>query len=1369
MAYSHQTHQVWILTGGIIVSCLIVILFSGFSLHESANALDSPNSALSSSTVTYLIFECISAAMAFFAGILTFLYYKVSDHKLSFLIGLSLISIAVIDGLTIVEIIQLKLDSVNDLLPIWGLSRSYFALSLLIFGIVLLSKDEHHQGIGPGWSKALITYFGFLIAGLVFLNLYASQELSSVGESISDYISIRAPFFLLPLIVFYLVFGLYLFLQKRDPNSIFVTISIFSLLGVLTQFYLLYKSPSFESYDFVTVLGFELIGYCIISFGCFYSLNKILKSPSRFSEDSEIKSDKLKHALRMLDQQKFALDQHAIVAITDVKGTITYVNDLFCDISGYGKDELIDQNHRLLNSGHHPKEFFRRMYLDISKGKVWHGEICNRNKTGELYWVETTITPFLDENGKPESYIAIRTDITASKAAEQKIKHSESELRQALKSLDQQKFALDQHAIVAITDVKGTITYVNELFCGISGYDQDELIGQNHRLLNSGHHPTDFFRNMYLEISKGKVWHGEICNKNKNGELYWVETTITPVLDEKGKPKSYIAIRTDITATKETEQKIKHSENELRQALKSLDQQKFALDQHAIVAITDVKGTITYVNDLFCGISGYEKDELIGQNHRLLNSGHHPTEFFRSMYLDISKGKVWHGEICNRNKSGDLYWVETTITPFLDDHGKPISYIAIRTDITASKAAEKKIYDYAASLEKSGIELTQAKERAENSAKAKSEFLANMSHEIRTPMNGVIGMLDLLIRSGLEGKQRHYTKLAQSSAEGLLTIINDILDFSKIEAGKLEIENIEFDVVNLLEDFCDVMAIRAEDKGLELILDIDKDLPQCIVGDSGRLQQLLTNLVGNALKFTEEGEVVLKARGINPSDASRAKLEFSVIDTGIGIAEDKLDKLFEAFSQEDASTTRRFGGTGLGLAISRQLTGLMGGELTVSSVKGEGSCFKFICDFPLAEDFHTEELPKLNLSGIRFLVVDDNSTNRALLNDLLQQEGAEVTTAVDAQHALRVLANRPSADFFKVALIDMQMPLINGASLGDLMHRDKSLINTSLVMMTSMLEQDGAKKMAEVGFGAYLTKPVKRSSLFKTLALILNGNPNQNGYEAIITDQSLQRFELHTSRILVVDDNPVNQEVALSNLEDLGLNGQTVGDGRQALEALASAPRSAPFELILMDCQMPVLDGYETTKIIRSGEGVPNANIPIIALTANAMKGDQEKCLQAGMDDYLSKPIDISKLQEKLRYWLNQPVKTDLENLSETSFPKESSNHLDNEVWDFQKILDRVGGKSDRIPKIVELFITSTEEQIQNMQTANDGEGLKQAAHAIKGSAGNLAANALMQAAYDLEIAAMSANASEKLILSDKVVESFNVLKPVLLEFTQKY
>jgi len=404
----------------------------------------------------------------------------------------------------------------------------------------------------------------------------------------------------------------------------------------------------------------------------------------------------LQKRLKEASDYKYALEESSIVAITDQKGIIKYANDNFCKISKYNCEELIGQDHRIINSGYHPKDFIRDLWGTIAKGKIWKGELKNKAKDGTVYWVDTTIVPFLNEQGKPYQYVAIRADITERKRAEE-------HLAQSLKEVSDYKYALEESSIVAITDQKGIVRYANDNFCKISKYKREELIGQDHRIINSGYHPKDFIHDLWGTIAKGKIWKGELKNKAKDGTVYWVDTTIVPFLNEQGKPYQYVAIRADITERK-------RAEEHLAQSLKEVSDYKYALEESSIVAITDQKGIIRYANDNFCKISKYKREELIGQDHRIINSGYHPKEFIRDLWGTIANGKIWKGELKNRAKDGTIYWVDTTIVPFLNEQGKPYQYVAIRADITERKRAEehlaqslKEVSDYKYALEESSI------------------------------------------------------------------------------------------------------------------------------------------------------------------------------------------------------------------------------------------------------------------------------------------------------------------------------------------------------------------------------------------------------------------------------------------------------------------------------------------------------------------------------------------------------------------------------------------------------------------------------------------------------------------------------------------
>ncbi len=677
----------------------------------------------------------------------------------------------------------------------------------------------------------------------------------------------------------------------------------------------------------------------------------------------------------------------------------------------------------------------------------------------------------------------------------------------------------------------------------------------------------------------------------------------------------------------EKEQKAYAFSQETQKALHELKEQKLALDAHAIVAITDIKGNITYVNKKFEEISGYTREELLGKNHRILNSGEHNISIWKEMYSTLSKGLIWHKEIKNRTKEGNFYWVDTTIVPFLGEDGKPESYIALRADITTQKLNKQ--------------ELIKAKEDAEAALVAKSSFLASMSHEIRTPMNGVIGMLGLLKNSKLTEVQSHQLSLAQSSAQSLLSLINDILDFSKVDAGKLELENLEFNLRDELGDFVEAIGHRAQEKGVEIILDVRKIERQCVICDPGRLRQILNNLVGNSIKFTKEGEILITA-SLEELTQEEGSLTISIKDSGIGIPKDKISSLFEAFTQVDASTTRKYGGTGLGLSIVQKLTALMGGSIKVESIEGKGSTFSFTISVGMPKK-RSQVKPSISIENRRVLIVDDNTLNRKTLSEQLSYWGMQSFEAKDAKEALTLCEKEYSEGFsppFDIILIDMHMPEISGADLGKKIKDNAHFKEIKMVMMTSLASRGNAAEFKEIGFNAFFPKPATTKDLYKALNVLVEQTQELNQEDALKNqDKTLdvQEKEIwpEDTRILLVEDNMTNQIVANGILETFGLHADTANNGEEAIHALKTSLLTQAYSLVLMDCQMPILDGYGATEAIRKGEaGEENKKIPILAMTANAMDGDKQKCLLSGMDDYLSKPINPEKLKEILVLWL---------------------------------------------------------------------------------------------------------------------------------------
>jgi signal transduction histidine kinase/DNA-binding response OmpR family regulator len=719
------------------------------------------------------------------------------------------------------------------------------------------------------------------------------------------------------------------------------------------------------------------------------------------------------------------------------------------------------------------------------------------------------------------------------------------------------------------------------------------------------------------------------------------------------------------------------------------------------------------------------------------------------MFRTIASGNVFHGEICNKTKDGREYWVDTTIVPFLDEDKASSRYISIRTDITHVKNSE--------------LSLQEAKESAETGSQAKSEFLANMSHEIRTPMNGVIGMTNLLLSTPLSKDQYSFAKTVKNSAESLLSIINDILDFSKVEAGMLEMEVLEFDMCLIINDFGRSIAYRAHDKGLELICPAEVIQHQWFNADPGRIRQILNNLVGNAIKFTKEGEVAVHYHVLKQS-ALRTQLLFEVADTGIGLSKDQLDGLFERFNQADGSTTRRYGGTGLGLAISKQLVELMGGEIGVKSTEGEGSTFWFTLDLANAQSKPIIQ-PAIDLHGQKIIVVDDNLTNRILLERLLTNWQVEYTSAESGQEGINALLDAAKqGQPYDIAIIDMQMPEMDGIKLGNLIKEDPNLASTRLVMLTSQGSRGDADKFSKAGFDGYLNKPIDLSVLYSTL-LKVSGITNPN--HSLITSYNAHQQMQFDARILIVEDNVTNQLVAQCILEEYGIQADISANGEEAIKAL----ETLHYDLVFMDCQMPVLDGYDATRHIRSAHSnVLDHTIPIVAMTANAMRGDREKCINSGMNDFISKPVESSKVLEALQQWLPGHEKK----CDETTPTTEPIIKVTEEVEEPQEIIFDADAMSKRlmnnenlIRKVVESFSRDMELQINILKTAiidGDFVTIAEQAHKIKGAAANVSGIALSALALTIENACKAEELEVLRKMLPKIDSHFMLLKTAMDE-----
>jgi polar amino acid transport system substrate-binding protein len=879
------------------------------------------------------------------------------------------------------------------------------------------------------------------------------------------------------------------------------------------------------------------------------------------------------------------------------------------------------------------------------------------------------------------------------------------------RDVDVQMFAIDQHAIVSIFDVNGIMTYANDRLCEVSGYSRAELVGRSYRLLDSQVHAESFFTDIWRTVEDGEVWRGEICNRAKYDSLYWVSATIVPMRDDSGRATQYISIGTDITLQKSMQDELRGSRVFLQSMTESLGEGVYALDKWG-----------------YCSFLNRQAEALLGWSLVDLSM----TPLHEAVDLTDAVGTPMYGDFdivdtVLREKreyrsesdlftarNGRVFPVSITLVPMIEGD-EATGVVAVFQDITDRKLAEER--------------LLEATRRAEEASKAKSDFLANMSHEIRTPMNAVIGMSHLALQTNLDDRQRDYVEKVHRSAESLLSLINDILDFSKIEAGKLDIESIAFPLQHLFDDLRNVLGFRAEEKGLELTFSAAADVPRQLIGDPLRLNQVLLNLCNNAIKFTHAGRVAVEVARLSGSD-DNVVLRFTVIDTGIGISPEQQQRLFESFTQADATTTRHYGGTGLGLAISRRLVELMGGTISVESEPGRGSTFAMELELGNGGDAQlvVDNTGKpVGLDGLRCLLIDDSASARTILASMLQDAGVEVEAvrnAFSANTRLLVTENAESPPY-DLLVVDWKMPGVDGLEFVSAQQRVLGGLMPPVIMTTAFGRDELDSALVEQGIdvSSVLIKPVDSAELLGAVARAVGRIGDVS--EADIDER------LRGARLILAEDNELNEELAVTLLTERGLEVDVAHNGAEAIELL----RNGGYDGILMDCQMPVMDGYEATRRIRSDPRFDT--LPIIAMTANVLPHDINEALAAGMNAHVAKPIRMREMFQTLARWI-KPTGGRSVSLLSAAAPTAVSPNLQRQMLDHlsgfavEDAVARLDGNVDLLMRLLRKFFSRQADataRIEGSMAAGDSAGAGRVLHTLKGLAGTIGAIELQQRA----------------------------------------